>query len=179
MLVLLLPAMLFPLLVIGAAIAGWLYYSKHDTGKALLQQVASLATSQIAVGTTHTNQTPRTALKLDFDGAVAALRSNAPPEVKTQALAVVEQQAKSGNAKAMVMAAACYRAGLGTAADDHYRAFEWYRKAAEAGEPVAMLELSHYYAEGVWVESNATQSKQWLEKAARGGNAEAKWQLSK
>lgn len=179
MVILLLPAMLFPLLVVGAVISGWLYYSRRETGTTVLQQVAKVATSQIAAGTTASAQAPGTLPKLDLDGAVAALRGDASPELKAHAFAVVEQQAETGNVKAMVVAAACYRASLGTATDDHYRAFEWYRKAAEAGEPVAMLEMSHYYAEGVWVEANAAQAKHWLERAARGGNAEAQWQLSR
>jgi hypothetical protein len=150
------------LLVVVAAVAagGWLYYTKHHP-KAPTSQAAASATPP-----------------LDLDGAVAVLRGNALPERKALALAALEQQAKSGNARAMVMTAACYRAGLGTRADDHFKAFEWYRKAAQAGEPVAMVEMSRYYAEGVWVEADKAQSKQWLQRAAKAGDAEAKWQLA-
>jgi hypothetical protein len=120
-----------------------------------------------------------TAPSLDVKGAVTALRGTANPKLKAAALAVLEQQARLGNAKAMVMTAACYRAALGTAQEDPAKAFEWYRKAALAGEPVAMVEMARYTAEGVWVEANPAESKRWLERAAQAGNVEAKWQIAK
>jgi TPR repeat protein len=148
------------LVVVVIVAVGWSYYGRRHS------EVPTVGSA---------NTTP----SLDMQGAVAILRGNAKPELMAAALVALEQQAKSGNAKAMVMTAACYRAGLGTVHDDLFKAFEWYRKAAQAGEPVAMVELSHYYTEGVWVEANAAESKRWLERAAQAGNAEAKWQLAK
>ena len=152
------------LFLVAVVIGGWLYLGRHHSEEAALESTTASA-----------NTTP----SLDMNSAVAILRGNAKPELRAAALAALEQQAKSGNAKAMVMTAACYRAGLGTVHDDLFKAFEWYRKAAQAGEPVAMVEMSHYYTEGVWVEANAAESKRWLERAAQAGNAEAKWQLAK
>lgn len=115
----------------------------------------------------------------ELTAAVQTLRGNSTRESKARALASLEQLARNGNVQAMVMTAACYRAGLGTARADQVKAFEWYKRAAEAGEPSAMIEMSRYYAEGVWIEPSATKSKQWLKQAAAAGSAEAKWQLSK
>ncbi|WP_174802489.1 tetratricopeptide repeat protein [Martelella limonii] len=53
-----------------------------------------------------------------------------------------------------------------------------YRKAAEAGDPVAMRELSTILRGGKGLEADADEAASWLQKAAEAGDSEAMLQLA-
>ena len=48
-------------------------------------------------------------------------------------------------------------------------AADWFKKAAEMGEPDAMFHLAWMYQEGVGVEKNDELSADYLDKAAESG----------
>jgi TPR repeat protein len=48
-----------------------------------------------------------------------------------------EQAARAGYARGMVLLGECYEKGFGGVPQDEKQAVEWYRKAAEAGHPLA------------------------------------------
>ena len=48
----------------------------------------------------------------------------------------------------------------------HSEAFKWYMKAAECGDPEAMLNLGIAYEEGLDVERNYGEAFKWYQKAS-------------
>jgi hypothetical protein len=66
--------------------------------------------------------------------------------------------------------------GLGTAVD-HTTAAEWYRKAAEQGDPLAENNLADLYLRGEGVAQNDAQAFAWFERAANQGNTGAQIKL--
>lgn len=69
-----------------------------------------------------------------------------------------------------------YRYGIDVASDQ-YEAFERYKVFAENGDLNAMISLSEYYEQGIWVQKDRKKAKELLEKAAKAGSLEAEWQL--
>lgn len=69
-----------------------------------------------------------------------------------------------------------YRIGIGVE-PDQYKAFEIYKKLAEKGDLIAMVELSNYYEQGIWVRKDMKKAKELLQQAAEKGSLPAKWQL--
>jgi TPR repeat protein len=61
---------------------------------------------------------------------------------------------------------------------DEARAAELYRKAARAGNTLAMAGLGELYREGKGVPRDPGAARSWLEKAANGGNALAMFELA-
>lgn len=57
-----------------------------------------------------------------------------------------------------------YEKGKGVR-QDYSAAFEWYKKAAEAGNLSAMKNLALMYEKGRGVERNALEAEKWREKA--------------
>ena len=78
--------------------------------------------------------------------------------------------AAGGHLEAQVSLADLYLNGLGVAADPAAAAL-WYRRAAEAGDPVAQLNLGDLYARGLGVPRDRVEAVAWLELAARQGKA--------
>src|SRR5579859_5993327 len=54
----------------------------------------------------------------------------------------------------------------------------WYRKAAEAGEPLAQVQLGYFYHIGIGVQRNDTEAARWYQKAAASGSAHGKINLA-
>jgi ribosomal protein S27AE len=69
-----------------------------------------------------------------------------------------------------------YRYGIDVTSDQ-YEAFERYKVFAENGDLNAMISLSEYYEQGIWVKKDRKKAKGLLEKAAKAGSLEAEWQL--
>lgn len=69
-----------------------------------------------------------------------------------------------------------YRYGIDVTSDQ-YEAFERYKIFAENGDLNAMISLSEYYQQGIWVKKDSKKAKELLEKAAEEGSLEAEWQL--
>ncbi len=69
-----------------------------------------------------------------------------------------------------------YRYGVGVDGNQ-FKAFGLYKKAVNQGDVNAMVELSEYYEQGIWVKRDHEKSIQLLKKAAAAGSLSAKWQL--
>jgi TPR repeat protein len=98
--------------------------------------------------------------------------------VKTEDLAILQQQAASGNADAQVELGNRYSAGQGVPLD-FGRAVEWYRKAADQGNAVAQDYLGFAYENG-WggLPVDYKQAVDWFQKAANQGFPAAKQDLA-
>jgi hypothetical protein len=57
-----------------------------------------------------------------------------------------------------------YLHGLGIARDP-VEAVQWFRKAADAGNVLAMINLGNAYLNGVGVERNKSEAERWFAKA--------------
>lgn len=99
----------------------------------------------------------------------------------------LEHKAKGGNLLAQTSLGLVYKDGVGKASDSNGRvtryganntkALQWLRKAANAGFPVAQVELGEMYYAGHGVDRNLAESRRWLEKAASTDYARAKLDL--
>lgn len=78
--------------------------------------------------------------------------------------------AAGGHLDAQVSLADLYLNGLGMATDPATAAL-WYRRAAEAGDPVAQLNLGDLYARGLGVLRDPVEAVVWFDLAARQGKA--------
>ena len=59
---------------------------------------------------------------------------------------------------------------FGTGTDQNLQmAFEWYKKAAEAGMPVAQFRVGELYEDGQGVEADHARAVVWMRKAAGAG----------
>ena len=90
-----------------------------------------------------------------------------------------EQAARAGYARGMVLLGECYEKGFGGVPQDEKQAVEWYRKAAEAGNALAMYNLGWMYAKGRGVPQDEKQAVEWLHKAAQAGHPLAPGALKK
>ena len=68
--------------------------------------------------------------------------------------------AEAGSSLGMMNLALCYEFGCGVP-EDQTQAFNWYKKAAELGDAVAMREIGERLAK----EGKRKESQAWLEKA--------------
>jgi tetratricopeptide (TPR) repeat protein len=73
--------------------------------------------------------------------------------------------------------ALCYEDGKGVAADAH-KAFEWYERAAEAGDAAAQFKLALCYEDGKGIAADARKAFKWYARAAEAGDAAAQCNLA-
>ena len=91
----------------------------------------------------------------------------------TQAFALLQNEAASGNANAMFLLATAYRSGKAGRVDMQ-KAYYWYKKAALSGDSDAMLILGWlYYKQNGNVKSNTDKARYWFKEAAMLGVEEA------
>ena len=64
----------------------------------------------------------------------------------------------------------CY-AGLGKEVQNFKKAFEWYKKGAEGGNPTAMHNISIMYNKGIGVAKDKSKASYWYQKALDNGIA--------
>ncbi|CAG8608913.1 11063_t:CDS:2 [Paraglomus brasilianum] len=64
----------------------------------------------------------------------------------------------------------CHEQGIGTI-KDHEKAFEWYKKSAESGDPIGQAHLGICYLTDVGPEHNEEEGKRWLTAAAQENSA--------
>ncbi len=83
-------------------------------------------------------------------------------------------EAEKGNVDAMYIVAYNYESGSMDFPVDKTQAFNWYKRAAEAGSADAMKQLSECFAEGKGCDRNPELARQWLKKAAAAGSASAR-----
>jgi TPR repeat protein len=62
---------------------------------------------------------------------------------------------------------------------DYGKAIQWFQKAVDAGEPVAMYNLGLMYRDGVGVAKDYDKAREWLQKAADAGDKDAKQELAR
>ena len=77
----------------------------------------------------------------------------------------------------MLALAGMYVLGAGVGQSDTDAA-DWFRKAADAGNDLAMYNLGRFYEDGTGVTQNSGTAKQFYEHAAKLGNKEAVKRLS-
>jgi uncharacterized protein len=70
-----------------------------------------------------------------------------------------------------------YENGWGVA-HDYGKAREWYQKAADAGNPVAMRNLGVLYEYGKGVAQDYGKAREWYQTAVDAGNNDAKQALA-
>lgn len=80
---------------------------------------------------------------------------------------VSEYQAQKGNAASMYRIGILYYYGLRGMRRDYGKAFSWFSKAVEKGEPRAMELLGEMYARGAGVERDYKKALEWLMLASR------------
>jgi TPR repeat protein/tetratricopeptide (TPR) repeat protein len=78
------------------------------------------------------------------------------------------EDAENGSVVEQAKLAERYAKGLGVP-QDHARAVEWYRKAADGGYSVAQKALGDCHKEGQGVPQDHSQAAEWYRKAADGG----------
>lgn len=102
---------------------------------------------------------------------------------------LLEQRAKVGNVVAQTTLGIAYRDGVdritesGTnrsfrANPNNTKSIQWLRQAAEAGFPMAQVELGEMYYQGHGVDRDLNESKRWLELASRARYPRAKLDLA-
>jgi len=65
-----------------------------------------------------------------------------------------------------------YSVGQGVEKDEE-KAFDWVKKSAEQGNPIAQDDLGVMYGDGRGVPKDVVQSYRWIALSARQGNAQA------
>jgi TPR repeat protein len=70
-----------------------------------------------------------------------------------------------------------YDQGRGVTLDER-QAMVWYHRGADAGDTEAMRLIGEAYYDGLGVPQNSVLARQWLQRAAAGGNDEAATRLS-
>ena len=89
------------------------------------------------------------------------------------ALRLWRKWAANNDAEAMRMIAECYEDGIGVERD-RQKALEWYHKAAELNDAVAMYRIGAYYH---WDEYDYEEALKWYQKAATLGHVDAMYRI--
>ncbi len=89
----------------------------------------------------------------------------------------LEKGAKAGSDVAMSGLGRVFRIGGHGVEQNYEKAREWYEKAAEYENAAAILQLGHFYANGLTVEKDPVKARAFYERAAAKGNAEAMFNL--
>lgn len=85
----------------------------------------------------------------------------------------IKEVAETGNVKAQFILGTAYYLGLNGAEQDYEKAFYWWKKAAEQGNPEAQVQLGLCYSGGIGVEKSKSKAIYWLRKACENFNDEA------
>lgn len=92
--------------------------------------------------------------------------------------ALREFKALEEDAKALYMIGVIYEKGQGVAIDNA-EAAQWYRKAADKGNPAAQYRLGRLYERGLGVEQNREEAIKWYKKSAKQGYVDARQALKR
>ena len=120
------------------------------------------------------NEDAKTRLKrLGKNASVEAAKSEtASPQFTDPKLADVYRKAQAGDSDAMAWLGLAYKSGNGVAAIDYSQAFNWLRKATEAGSPLGMNNFGGMYLDGSnVVHRDNDKALYWFRKAAESGNS--------
>lgn len=112
---------------------------------------------------------------------VKELVGYAPPETFKPSLVKIENEldidyfnrilplAAGGNVEAEIAVAEAYLFGRGVEIDKP-KAYEWYKRAAEAGEASAMASIGYMHFRGIGCEENLLLAVEWYKKGAEKGD---------
>lgn len=95
------------------------------------------------------------------------------PKDEAKGMRMLASAAENGHPRAMVYLGNCYRDGLGGTARDGLRAYSYYNKAADVGEPQGYVEMAKCHISGYGAEENADKAFELLVKAESEGCADA------
>lgn len=112
------------------------------------------------------------------DADSRALKSAVRTGSIDEAVVLLEQSAKAGDAEAQYKLASLYRSGRGVERDDA-TAFFWMKEAAGRGHARAQYALGQMYLAGRGTKSDREQAEVWLQQAASQGNEKAAELLQK
>jgi TPR repeat protein len=87
--------------------------------------------------------------------------------------------AEAGHLRAMRRLASIYRGWERTKPDEAAKAIHWDRKAAELGDPSAMMMLGYAYRDGQSVAIDPQQALHWFRKSFDAGNRRAALQIGR
>jgi len=87
------------------------------------------------------------------------------------------EKANAGDESAQFVLGTAYYLGLNGAEQDYEKAFYWWKKAAEQGNPDAQISMGFCYYGGKGIEQSNSKAFYWWKKAAEQGNPEAQVQL--
>lgn len=104
---------------------------------------------------------------------IISLSINAIAQQLPELLQPELQKAQQGDMKAQSFIGETYYWGYENIEKDYNKAFYWFRKAAEQGEPYAQYNLGCMYSKGQGVAQNDKEAMVWIEKAANQGIAAA------
>lgn len=96
-----------------------------------------------------------------------------PPQAKAASAPDSLGRAESGDRDAMLSVALSHDSGTNGAKKDTQLAFNWYLRAAEAGDPRAMGEVAMRYRVGIGVREDWDASVAWADKGADKGDAQS------
>lgn len=103
--------------------------------------------------------------------------NNAQQLNHSQQATYIQQQAKSGDAKAQYQLASMHLRGY-QVEKDFDLAFKWMKTSAEQGYPAAEFDLASMYDIGEGTDKDLQQAANWYEKVARKGEAAAAFNLA-
>lgn len=95
-----------------------------------------------------------------------------------EALAIFQRLADRNSPAGFYRLAQMVANGQGGLPEDHVKALDLYRKAAEAGHPEAQVELAGMIEAGVGVDEDPDEAAKWYEKSAQNGCAEAQYKVA-
>lgn len=93
---------------------------------------------------------------------------------------LIKQEAENGNSDSQLVLAQVYDFGdlVGLTKEDRTKAFYWYKKSAEQGNPSAQYALCCCYQSGIGTPKNMEESYKWCLRAAEQGRTGAMYRAA-
>ena len=96
-------------------------------------------------------------------------RDEDDPENMAEYAEWIVKAAENGCGEAMIDAGYVYRYGLLGGGPDYSKMLEWFDRALDAGEPMAMMAMADLYDSGEGVEQSDEKALEWYTKAGEAG----------
>lgn len=91
-------------------------------------------------------------------------------DVDEKSFQMFQESAEAGHPFACYSVGRCYENGTGGVEKDLAKAYEWFRKAAIAGDANAWVALARMFDKGIYVDRDPKEAAMWLERAAAKGH---------
>ncbi len=91
-------------------------------------------------------------------------------DVDEKSFQMFQESAEAGHPFACYSIGRCYESGTGGVEKDLGKAYEWFRKAAVAGDANAWVALARMFDKGIYVDRDPKEAAMWLERAASKGH---------